>query len=102
MDGSLRVWDLRESKRVAAVAGLHADQITSVAFLPNPANMLLTQCWEKACLLDARMFGVLAVLGHVNFRTAATLTRSCFSPDGQLVASGSADGGVYVWALSSS
>lgn len=48
-------------------------------------------------VLDVRMFNTVATLAAPGFKTACNWAKSCYSSDGAYIASGSADGNVYVW-----
>ena len=66
-----------------------------------PGDRLLVSCSNHThylyatSALDAPPAALLS--GH---RSSSYYLDACFSPDGSLVASGSADGGVYVWSVS--
>ncbi|KAJ1556468.1 hypothetical protein HK405_002008 [Cladochytrium tenue] len=61
-------------------------------------NVLLTTSRDNSLkLIDSRTFNVLRTFTAENFRVGMNWSKSCFSPDGFFVASGSMDGSVIVW-----
>jgi autophagy-related protein 16 len=60
-------------------------------------SILTTSRDNTLKVIDTRMFLPSATLSASGFRVANNWSKSCFSSDGVYVASGSADGNVYIW-----
>ncbi|GAB4821419.1 hypothetical protein N2152v2_008465 [Parachlorella kessleri] len=98
-DGTLRFWDLRSGRQAHEVAGLHTQQITSVA--PGLLGDLVLTCGKDNLLraVDVRSFEVRHTLAAPGFNLGGAWAGACLSPSQKYAAAGSADGTVFVWDL---
>ncbi|KAK9787622.1 hypothetical protein WJX73_001530 [Symbiochloris irregularis] len=100
-NGTLRFWDFRDNKLANEVAGLHTQQICSVA-VGGRTGVVLT-CGKDNCvrLVDARTFQVRKTLSAPGFMVATTSCTACLSPDETHAAAGSSNGAVFIWEIES-
>ncbi|GFZ11974.1 transducin/WD40 repeat-like superfamily protein [Actinidia rufa] len=99
VDGHLRLWDIQTGKLLSEVAA-HSLAITSISLSRN-GNVILTSGRDNLHnLFDIRSLEVCGTLRASGNRVASNWSRSCISPDDNYVASGSADGSVYIWSVS--
>ena len=82
---------------IREINNIHFQQITSVQMSPDERQLLTTSKDNTLKLIDTRMFLATTTMSAPSFRVATNWAKSCFSSDGQFVASGSADGCVYIW-----
>lgn len=81
----------------------HSSGISSLALDPSRTMLMASSCDGHLCQYSAiHPAAVKPVLytGHVNSNASGTFIKCAFSPDGRYVASGSADGCGYIWAVS--
>ncbi|XP_047178052.1 autophagy-related protein 16 isoform X2 [Vigna umbellata] len=98
-DGNLRLWDIQSGKLLSEVAA-HTSAVTSISLSRN-GNFVLTSGRDNLHnLFDVRSLEVCSTLKAAGNRVASNWSRSCFSPDDNHVAAGSADGSVYIWSIS--
>eukprot|EP00842_Homolaphlyctis_polyrhiza_P006848 jgi/Hompol1/752/HPOL_000538-RA len=97
LDNNLRIWDTRSGNLIREVSGIHFGQITGVELSPNSNQVLTTSRDNTLKLFDFRTYNTISTFADDGFRTGMNWAKSCFSPDGAYVASGSADGAVYFW-----
>ncbi|KAL4437310.1 hypothetical protein ABPG75_004449 [Micractinium tetrahymenae] len=98
-DGALRFWDVRTGRQAHEVAGLHGQQITSVA--AGLSGSLVLTCGKDNLLrcVDVRRFEVRHTLSAPSFTVGGAWTSACLSPTEHQAAAGSADGTVFLWDL---
>ncbi|BAT76005.1 hypothetical protein VIGAN_01395700 [Vigna angularis var. angularis] len=98
-DGNLRLWAIQSGKLLSEVAA-HTSAVTSISLSRN-GNFVLTSGRDNLHnLFDVRSLEVCSTLKAAGNRVASNWSRSCFSPDDNHVAAGSADGSVYIWSIS--
>jgi WD40 repeat protein len=89
------VWDLRTGNPTTIIRAFET-QATSAVF--GPGFSILASSRDNAIkVIDGRTFETLQTLWHPEFLTSLNWSRAVFSPSGNLVASGSGNGAVYVW-----
>ncbi|OVA20541.1 WD40 repeat [Macleaya cordata] len=97
VDGNLRLWDIKSGRLLSEVAA-HSHAITSIC-LSRSGNIVLTSGRDNLHnLFDMRSLEVCGTLRANGNRVASNWSRSCISADDNYVASGSADGSVYIWS----
>ncbi|KAF8408343.1 hypothetical protein HHK36_007492 [Tetracentron sinense] len=97
VDGNLRLWDIKTGKLLSEVAA-HSHAVTSIC-LSRSGNIVLTSGRDNLHnLFDMRSMEVCGTLRANGNRLASNWSRSCISADDNYVASGSADGSVYIWS----
>ena len=94
-DGSIRLWDLTTGH--ARIVSGHTDFITEVAWSPDGNQLVtVTNSWTgRAHLWDVTTGRELASFSGQGRRFGAF----AFSPNGQTLATGTADGGIVIWDL---
>lgn len=90
--GQIRLWDISSGKEVCQFDGIEG--ATVVAFAPD-GSMLVTEGSVRTVLWDAHSLMEIRDLE----RPETDVGRVVFSPDGQLLAGGFADGVCRVWSV---
>ncbi|XJO71992.1 hypothetical protein BDV3_001406 [Batrachochytrium dendrobatidis] len=96
LDNNVRIWDARTGNNIREITGIHSGQVTSVEVSPNQHQFLTTSRDHTLQLLDVRTYTPIAT-----YAVGMNWARSCFSPDGSFISSGSADGTVFFWDIAS-
>ncbi|ESO92893.1 hypothetical protein LOTGIDRAFT_120226, partial [Lottia gigantea] len=96
-DKRLRFWDVRSDSTSHEV--LLQGRITSLDLSPDRMNLLCSTRDDSMKILDLRMNQVSSTFYADGYKASCDWGRAVFSPDGNFVASGSHDGGVYVWNI---
>ncbi|KAL5285542.1 ATG16L1 family protein [Megaselia abdita] len=94
-DKKIRFWDIRMEKPINDL--LLPNKITSLD-LSKDCNFLLCSVRDDTIkLLDLRMNNILRTFSHENFKLSCDSARVGFNFDATRIASGSADGSIYIW-----
>ena len=98
VDGRVNVWDLKTGKHLNEISG-HQENVYAVAWVGN--NALLSA--EQGGTIS--LWGVIGgkaelIASTVKHRYGDRITSLATNPETQTVASGSHDGGVYIWTVS--
>ncbi|KAF4526829.1 hypothetical protein B566_EDAN015791 [Ephemera danica] len=105
-DKRIRFWDARCDGTLASGSGSVNDivlqgRVTSLD-LSKDGNYLLSCVRDDTLrMFDLRMKQEVCSFSSDNFKVGCDWSRAVFSPNGQLVSAGGADGAVFVWSASS-
>lgn len=92
-DGTIKVWDLADGGNMVKTLKEHRDAVRGLAWAPNDNVLCSVGNKQKAVLWDMKKLALSSRLsGHYN-----DVLDCCFSPDGALIATASADTRVIVW-----
>ncbi|KAH0950497.1 hypothetical protein HN011_010225, partial [Eciton burchellii] len=95
-DQRIRFWDTRAESSSNDI--LLEGKVTSLD-LSRDANYLLSCVRDDTVkLIDLRMKKIVSSFSADGFKVGFDWTRAAFSPDGQYIAVGSADGSVFIWS----
>jgi len=97
-DGAIRIWDSRTSD-VSQEFQAHASCVTAVVMMPNQNEILTNSRDNTLRLLDVRTLDVIRTFSAPKYRVGTDWSNPCVSPDGEHVASGGADGGLFIWRV---
>jgi len=101
IDNVVKIWDLRKGSRPSVEMTGHNDTVTGLSLSPDGSYVLSNAMDNTLRIWDIRPFAsdercVKIITGHKhNFEK--NLLHCAWSPDGAMVAAGSADRFVYVW-----
>ncbi|CAL8234280.1 unnamed protein product [Boreogadus saida] len=94
-DKKVRFWDIRAESIVRELE--LQGRVTSLDLSQERTELLTCSRDDLLKIIDLRTNTVRHTFSAPGFKCGADWTRVCFSPDGNYVVGGSADGGVYVW-----
>ncbi|KAJ8979204.1 hypothetical protein NQ317_016839 [Molorchus minor] len=98
-DKSIRFWDSRSESSANNI--VLNGKVTSLDLTKDAKYLICCVRDDTLKLLDLRMNQVVVVFSCESFKVGCDWTRATFSPDGQYIAVGSADGSVYIWGVAS-
>ncbi|XP_074032215.1 autophagy-related 16 [Leptinotarsa decemlineata] len=98
-DKSIRFWDIRSETSTNNV--ILNGKVTSLDLTRDSKYLVCCVRDDTLKLLDLRMNQVVTLFGCDGFKVGCDYARATFSPDGQYISVGSADGSVYVWGMAS-
>ncbi|KAJ8371464.1 hypothetical protein AAFF_G00310360 [Aldrovandia affinis] len=98
-DRKIRFWDSRAASCTQEIP--LQGKVTSLDICPDHRQLL--SCSRDDCLqvVDLRMSNSRRAFRAEGFKCGCDSTKAIFSPDGNYLAAGSADGAVYVWNVNS-
>uniref|UniRef100_A0A8D0HAR9 Autophagy related 16 like 1 n=1 Tax=Sphenodon punctatus TaxID=8508 RepID=A0A8D0HAR9_SPHPU len=94
-DKKIRFWDIRSESIVLELELL--GRITALDLNPERTELLTCSRDDLLKIIDLRINAVKQTFSAQGFKCGSDWTRVVFSPDGNYVAAGSADGALYVW-----
>ncbi|HJZ54061.1 MAG TPA: c-type cytochrome domain-containing protein, partial [Gemmataceae bacterium] len=94
-DKQLRTWKPNGEGKQVKNAGGHTDEVFKVVFNPKQPQLATSSADKTVRLWNSETLAAGATLSGLNDFVYAV----AFSPDGELVAAGSYDGGVVVWKV---
>ncbi|KAJ9601692.1 hypothetical protein L9F63_000163, partial [Diploptera punctata] len=96
-DKKIRFWDTRSGSDTTSHDIPLQGKVTSLD-LSRDANLLLACVRDDSIkVLDLRMKQIIGSLEAEGFKVGCDWARAAFSPDGQYISVGSADGSVHIW-----
>ncbi|XP_064157465.1 protein Atg16l2 isoform X1 [Anguilla rostrata] len=98
-DRKIRFWDSRAASCTQEVP--LQGKVTSLDICPDHRQLLSCSRDESLQVVDLRMSNSRRTYRADGFKCGCDSTKAIFSPDGNYLAAGSADGAVYVWNVNS-
>lgn len=96
-DGSLKLWSIKDSSLLYEIKKVHDDLISSVAYMPNDGNLLVTSSKDDTVkIVDIRMHKVLHTFENEYYYNTSDTSRIGISPAGRYLALGSKNGGLII------
>ncbi|XP_070802598.1 autophagy-related protein 16-1 isoform X4 [Pituophis catenifer annectens] len=96
-DKKIRFWDIRTESVVQEVELL--GRITALDLNPERTELLTCSRDDLLKIIDLRINAVKHTFSAPGFKCGSDWTRVVFSPDGNYVVAGSADGSLYIWSV---
>ncbi|KAG8135812.1 hypothetical protein E2320_008797 [Naja naja] len=96
-DKKIRFWDIRSESVVREVELL--GRITALDLNPERTELLTCSRDDLLKIIDLRINAVKHTFSAPGFKCGSDWTRVVFSPDGNYVVAGSADGSLYIWSV---
>eukprot|EP01104_Vermistella_antarctica_P010853 TRINITY_DN2938_c0_g1_i1.p1 TRINITY_DN2938_c0_g1~~TRINITY_DN2938_c0_g1_i1.p1 ORF type:complete len:547 (+),score=107.35 TRINITY_DN2938_c0_g1_i1:163-1803(+) len=97
LDGHVRFWDTKNGDCAQELTSLHSKQITSVSLHPDGRTLLTSSRDNTLKMVDIRTFEQVQSYAHPDYRLGVNWAKASFSADGRYVASGGADGTMFIW-----
>ncbi|KAJ8368714.1 hypothetical protein SKAU_G00087420 [Synaphobranchus kaupii] len=98
-DRKIRFWDSRAASCTQEVP--LQGKVTSLDICPDHRQLLSCSRDESLQVVDLRMSNSRRTFRADGFKCGCDSTKAIFSPDGNYLAAGSADGAVYIWNVNS-
>ncbi|XP_061492431.1 autophagy-related protein 16-1-like isoform X3 [Rhineura floridana] len=94
-DKKIRFWDIRTESVVREMELL--GRITALDLNPERTELLTCSRDDLLKIIDLRLNVVKQTFSALGFKCGSDWTRAVFSPDGNYVVAGSAEGSLYIW-----
>ncbi|KRT86366.1 WD40 domain-containing protein, partial [Oryctes borbonicus] len=97
IDKRIRFWDTRSDSGPNEI--VLNGKVTSLDLTRDTKYLVACVRDDTLKLLDLRMNQVVLTFSYEGFKVGCDWARATFSPDGQYIAVGSADGSVFIWGV---